>query len=339
MRTLVLTLFILAAPCTAQQPEPPPAAPAPAAPSADLLKQLSPRDRALVTQRAVRCLRLPDGTIADTTTYYQLLDAIRKDAHRAGRGVDKRTGPFVEHITTETWWALDDHGPAALGWGLHLPRFKVAAVRRSGRSGPDALEWPAGALYQPRIPVCFIDAENPDPVTQSRSPAGIAEVTANLEDGIVEVMLRHPDEPMDRTVLVKLPDPAVASRGYLGGRFILWPDPTIASPRAGAALPENRAETYWKECGPKRFTLAPETITQLRGTAGAVGLAMGDTVYRYIPASALAVTPSELAAAMLNDDVRLYDWSLQLKGDKGVWTQKRVTISAPAPSAAPRVSP
>jgi hypothetical protein len=340
MRSGPLIALVLSAACHGQvtpaaPAHPPPSAPADPAPRVDSLKLLAPRDRPVVSQRAVRCLRLPDGTIADTAPYYQMLSAIRADAHKASRGVDRRAGPFVERITTETWWEMDDNGPAALGWGLRLPRFKDPAVRRSGRSGPDALEWPAGGVYQPRIPVCFIDAENPDPVTRSRAVPGIAEVSARLDGGIVEVILRHPDEPMDRTVLVKVPDESVASRGYLSGKFILWPDPSIPNPRAGGTPFPDRA-AYWQECGPRRYTLAPETILSLRGTAGAVGLANAECVHRYIPASAMTVSASELAGALLNDETRLYDWSLQIKGGKGVWTQKRLVVSpAVRPAEAP----
>jgi hypothetical protein len=289
----------------------------------------------MVSQRSVRCLRLPDGTIADTTPYYQLTDAIRKDAHRASRGVDRRAGPFIEHVVTESWWELDPRGPAALGWGLHLPREKNPAVRRSGRSGPDALEWAAGDLYRPRVSVCYIDAENPDPITWSRSPGGVAEVGSVFVGGIVEVTLHHPDEPMDRAVFVKIPDPAVASRGYLSGRFILWPDPTITAPRRGTASSDAPdAAGYWEECGPKRYALSAGAIADLRTTAGAMRLVGPDRVYRYIPASAMAVTPSELAEAMLDDDLKLYDWTLRIQDGKGVWTQKRVTISPATPAAA-----
>lgn len=212
-----------------------PPAPAQEAPKpADILKALTPRERVLVVNRAKRCLKLPDGSIADITPYYQIHDAVADCARRitptkpsSGLSSRVQTGPPF-------WEWASEREPAVRAWGLQLedPRGDASISRTGAGDGPGTMSLPRKWAGEPAY---YIDADKPDPLTRYRKIAGVAVVGSEFAGGIVEVDLRSPGYRPTR-LHVLLPNKNVVRKGALTGKFVLWPDQDAKHPRGAGAV-------------------------------------------------------------------------------------------------------
>ncbi len=350
----IISLF-LATLCAAQ--------PSTQAPPQDIdLKSLSPRDRQLIIQRAKRCLRLPDGSIADTSPYYQLHDDIANDVRKLRATVERTSGPMVEKVPVgPSWWEADPNSATSLAWRtgpLKLPSGEWACFRGAAPSDPPLLEWDKRRYKAPFDPF-YIDADKPDPVTKSRDIPGVAVIDTELPRGMVKVTLTSlHGGTKPRDFYVQLPPGVVPKNRYLPGRFILWPDPSIPNPATGtsalaAAQPPGEPFTdaeFWTTCGPDKYVLSPRAIefqtsdarkeppappapdlppTKPPETPPDVNRAR--LTYRYIPLTAMTVTPEELLSGLRSGTVTLYDWMYTIHDRHASWSKKVFQVGQPRP--------
>lgn len=270
------------------------------------LDSVASAQRPMIRARALRCFRMPDGTIWDGWAYFEqrkIIEYAVKPFDRIEPGTAAPGQTFVEDKVIGTIWKVKPTREAR-AWGLtDFLAGPDGEIPKGRFEGADRLRWQnAPPLWscatQPDYawPFAYIDESDPDDFTRLIH-TGYLEITRDWGDGRFDFK----GYSLDRGTLegtVRIPDPVRFTRkDRFKGTFFLWPETDAA--------PTTPAGKGW----------------------------------RLIPADGLRLAADQLADALLSGKAQLLDWRFEIVKDKVLWKRTIHTVERAPERADPAAKP